>query len=135
LLKEGEMAEPTKDDAQLMIQLAQLGAQMVEPEARGWIWSEQFVSEGEEFFRKYPPGTEKFSLVSNLAAWHETVATIWKRGLVSEELLFDWIWVPGSWERLKGILLTMREQAGTSQLWANFEAMAEAQVAAASSTV
>jgi hypothetical protein len=121
------MAGPTKEDAQLMIQLAQLGAQMVDPEARGWIWSEQFVADGEDFFRRYPPGTEKFSLVNNLAAWHETVATLWRRGLISEELLFDWLWVAGTWDRLKGILLAMREESGTPQLWANFEAMATAQ--------
>ena|SRR5712691_8304863 len=126
------MAEPTQDDAHLMIELAQLGSQMVDPKARGWIWSEEFVSDGAEFFEKYPPGTDEFNYVSSLAAWHETVATLWKRGLISEELLFDWLWVAGVWDKVKGILLAMREQAGTPQLWENFEAMAEAQVGAVS---
>jgi hypothetical protein len=126
------MAEPTKDDAHLVIELAQLGSQMVHPKARGWIWSDEFVSDADEFFEKYPPGTDEFLYVSSVAGWHETVATLWKRGLVSEELLFDWIWVAGIWDKLKDILITMRAGSGTAQLWANFEAMAEAQVTALS---
>jgi hypothetical protein len=126
------MAEPTKDDAHLVIELAQLGSQMVHPKARGWIWSDEFVSHADEFFEKYPPGTDEFLYVSSVAGWHETVATLWKRGLVSEELLFDWIWVAGIWDKLKDILITMRAGSGTAQLWANFEAMAEAQVTALS---
>jgi hypothetical protein len=126
------MAEPTKDDAHLVIELAQLGSQMVHPKARGWIWSEEFVSDGDEFFDRYPPGTDEFLYVSGMAAWHETVATLWKRGLIDEELLFDWLWVAGIWDKLKDILITMRQGSGTQQLWANFEAMAEAQVSALS---
>ena len=125
------MGEPTQDDAHLLIELAQLGSQMVDPKVRGWIWGDDFVADPDEFFNKYPPGTDEFTMVSGLAAWHETVATLWKRGLVNEELLFDWLWVEGTWDKLKPILLAMREQSGTPQLWANFEAMAEAQVAAA----
>jgi hypothetical protein len=126
------MAEPTYEDAQLVIQLAQLGSQMVDPKARGWIWSDEFVADGAEFFEKYPPGSEEFNYVSSVAAWHETVATLWKRRLVNEDLLFDWLWVGGMWDRVKGVLLAMRERSGTAGLWENFEAMAEAQVGAAS---
>jgi hypothetical protein len=125
------MAEPTKEDAQLMMQLAQLGTQMIHPKARGWIWSDDFVSDPDEFRSKYPHGSEEAAYVNSMASWHETLATLWKRGLISEELLFDWLWVPAMWERLKPILLAEREGAGVSELWANFEAMAEAQVGAA----
>jgi hypothetical protein len=126
------MAEPRYEDAQLVIQLAQLGSQMVDPKARGWIWSDEFVTDGAEFFEKFPPGTDGFNYVSSVAAWHETVATLWKRGLVNEELLFDWLSVRGIWERMKDVLVAMRERSGTPQLWENFEAMAEAQVGVAS---
>src|SRR6266536_1367642 len=125
------MAEPTREDAHLMIELAQLGSHTIHPKARGWIWSDKFIADPAEFFASYPPGSDEFDYVGGMAGWHETVATLWKRGLVSEELLFDWVWVAGVWEKLKGILLAMREQSGTSQLWENFEAMAAAQVAAA----
>ncbi len=125
------MAEPTKEDAQLMIQLAQLGTDMIKPKARGWIWSDDFVSDPDEFRSKFPRGSDEYDYVNSIAAWHETLATLWKRGLISEELVFDWLWVPALWERLKPILLAEREEAGVAELWANFETMAEAQVGAA----
>jgi hypothetical protein len=125
------MAEPTKEDAQLMIQLAQLGTDMIDPKARGWIWSGDFVSDPDEFRSKFPRGSDEYGYVNSMAAWHETLATLWKRGLISEELVFDWLWVPAMWERLKPLLLAEREEAGVSELWANFETMAEAQVGAA----
>lgn len=117
----------TKEDAQLVVQLAQLGTQMADPKARGFIWGPSFISDAKEFFEKHPPGSEEWNYVGGVAAWYETIGTLWKHGLISEELLFDWLWVVGMWERLKPILVAMRET--TPQLWENFEAMAEAQAA------
>jgi hypothetical protein len=124
------MAEATIDDAQLVVQLAQLGTHMVQPQARGWVWSDEFVSDADEFYEKYPPGSVQFDYVSGLASWYETIGTLWKHGLVNQELLFDWLYVAGMWERLKPILVAMRRS--TPQLWENFEALAEAQTAALS---
>jgi len=124
------MADPTHEDAQLVVvvQLAQLGTQMVHPQARGWIWSDDFTSDSQEFWEKHPPGTVGFDYVSGVATWYETVGTLWKHNLLEETLLFDWLYVTGMWERLKPILLEMRKS--TPQLWENFEALAEAQSAA-----
>ena len=44
----------TKEDAQLVVQLAQLGTQMADPKARGFIWGESFVSDAKEFFENAP---------------------------------------------------------------------------------
>ncbi len=115
----------TKEDAQLVVQLAQLGGQMSDPKARGFIWGDSFVSDAKGFFEKYPPGTDEWNYVGGVAAWYETIGTLWKHGLLDEELLFDWLWVAGMWNRLSPILVAMRES--TPALWANFEAMAEAQ--------
>jgi hypothetical protein len=117
----------TKEDAHLMIDLARLGTQMVHPEARGWIWSDSFVGDPEEFWQKHPPGSREFDYVSGMAAWYETVATVWKHGLLDEELLFDWLFVAGPWERLGPILVSMRES--TPHMWENFEALAAKQAA------
>ena len=40
----------TKEDAQLVVQLAALGGQMADPRARGFIWGESFISDPKEFF-------------------------------------------------------------------------------------
>jgi hypothetical protein len=119
----------TKEDAQLVVQLAQLGGQMSDPKARGFIWGDSFVSDAKGFFEKYPPGTDEWNYVGGVAAWYETIGTLWKHGLLDEDLLFDWLWVAGMWERLSPILVAMRES--TPALWANFEAMAKAQAARA----
>ena len=65
--------------------------------------------------------------MGGVAAWYETIGTLWKHGLINEELLFDWLYITGMWERLGPILVAMRES--TPSLWENFEAMAEAQAA------
>ena len=117
----------TKEDAQLVVQLAQLGTQMADPMARGFIWGETFVSDPTEFFETYPPGTEEWNYIGGVAAWYETIGTLWKHELISEELLFDWLYVAGMWERLGPILVAMRESSPL--LWTNFEAMAQAQAA------
>jgi len=119
------MAEATMDDAQLVVQLAQLGTEMAPADARGWIWSDDFVSDPDEFREKFPPGSRESQYVNSVATWYETVGTLWKHDLLNEELLFDWLYVTGIWERLKPILVQMRRS--TPQLWENFEALAEAQ--------
>jgi hypothetical protein len=123
------MAEPTQEDAQLIVQLAQLGTQMIHPQARGWIWGDEFVADADEFWEKYPPGTVQYDYVAGMATWYETIATLWKNGLLNEQLVLDWLYVIGVWERLKPILVAMRKS--TPQLWENFEALAEAQAARA----
>ena len=116
----------TKEDAQLVVQLAQLGGQMSDPKARGFIWGDSFISDAKGFFEKYPPGTDEWNYVGGVAAWYETIGTLWKHGLLDEELLFDWLWVAGMWKRLSPILVAQR--CNTPQLWENLETMAEAQV-------
>jgi len=115
----------TKEDAHLMIDLARLGTQMVHPQARGWIWGDSFVSDPKEFWEKHGPGTVEFDYVSGMAAWFETIGTVWKHGLLDEELLFDWLYISGLWDRLGPILVSMRDS--TPALWENFEAMAQKQ--------
>jgi hypothetical protein len=117
----------TKEDAHLVVDLARLGTNMVHPNARGWIWGDSFVSDPKEFFEKHPAGSPEFDYVGGMAAWYETIGTIWKHGLLDENFLFDWLAITGIWERLSPILIAMRED--TPQLWENFEAMAKAQAA------
>jgi hypothetical protein len=124
------MSEATQQDAQLLVQLAELGFASGATESSNWIWSDDFVADPEEFFKRYSPGSEEYGHVLAVARYQETIATLWKHELLNESLLFDWLAVYPLWERMKGILLAMREESGVPQLWENFEAMAEAQVPA-----
>ena len=121
------MAKPTYQDATLMLQLAQWGAAMGVEKASDWMWSDQFVPDYAEFMKKYPPGSEGFANASRICAWFETIGTLYKQGLFSEELLFDWLAVSLVWDRIKGFALGWREQTGEPRMYENFEAMAKAQ--------
>ena len=121
------MAKPTYQDATLMLQLAQWGAVSGVQEAMNWLWSDEFVTEYEEFTRKYPPGSEGSAKVNKVCGWYETIGTLYNQGLFNEELLFDWLAAYLVWDRVKGFALGWREQSGEPRIYENFEALAKAQ--------
>lgn len=123
------MAKPTYQDASLMLQLAQWGAVSGTQEAFGWMWSDQFTPDYAEFRKQYPPGTEGGIKLMKICGYYETLGTLWKHGLLNEELIFDWIAVSMVWERVKNIPLGLRQDAGNPRLYENFEALAKADVA------
>ena len=121
------MAQPTHQDATLMLQLAQWGATLEVQEAANWMWSDQFVPDFTEFMKKCPPGSEGFANASKICGWYETIGTLYKNRLFNEQLLFDWLAVHSVWDRMKGFALGLREKAGIGALYENFEALAKAQ--------
>lgn len=120
------MAKPTYQDATLMLQLAQWRTASGVQEALNWMWSDQFVPDYAEFVKKYAPGSEGFANALNICGWFETVGTLYKHGLLNEELLFDWVVVRPVWDRIKGFALGIREYAGEPRMYENFEALAKA---------
>jgi hypothetical protein len=121
------MTRPTRDDAHLMLELANWYTASEVAEAANWIRSEEFVSTHKNFESQYPDGSQGRLHVNKFLGYHETLGTLWKNGLISEELLFDWTWVSGAWDLVKDIAVGMRKKAGVAALWENFEAMAERQ--------
>jgi hypothetical protein len=124
------MGQATKEDAQLLVQLARLAADMKLGEASGFIWSGEFVEDYDEFKAKFPWGSEGAKNVAAAAGFNETVGTLVKHGLIDEELVRDWLAFHLLWGKLEKILLGMREDAGEPRLYENFEAVATAQVEA-----
>src|SRR5919108_797263 len=116
------MSDATHEDAILVVQLAQLYAQLNGARAAGFIWREDFPEAFDEFNRRYPPGSDEMVYVQTIAGFNETVATLWKHGLINEDLLTDWLAIHATWDRLKNVLLGMREVSGEPRLWENFEA-------------
>ncbi len=123
------MAKPTNQDASLMLQLAQWGASIGLQEAQGWTWSDQFVSDYAEFMKQYPMGSEGGLKVAKVCNYFETLGTLWKHGLLNEDLLFDWLAISMVWERVKNIPLGLRQDSGNPRLYENFEALAKADAA------
>jgi hypothetical protein len=118
------MAHPTHEDGQLLVQLARLNAQSGCSEASNFIWSDAFVSDYDEFKRKFPKGSREFGYIGTLAGFYETVGTLVKNELLNEDLVHDWLAVHMVWQRLEGVLIGMRDEAGEPRLWENFQALA-----------
>tara|TARA_B100000035_G_scaffold297713_1_gene290745 strand:- start:109 stop:471 length:363 start_codon:yes stop_codon:yes gene_type:complete len=119
------MGKPTKDDADIMLQLMRWGAAQNLQDAMNWIWSDAFIDDYVQFAEKYPPGSAEYGKASKVCGWFESIGTLYKHGLISGELLFDWITVKLPWSRLESFALGVRKKAGEPRLYENFEAMAK----------
>lgn len=122
-------AGPTQADAQLMLQLAQLGSTPSIERGQALLWQhrERGGLSFAEFEQRHPVGTDEHAAVMAVMKWHETVGTLVKQGLLHRGLVYDWLWVRGSWDLCRQIALGQREQTGTAALWENFEALAAGQ--------
>lgn len=120
------MTKPTYQDARLILQLMQLHTASGLSEALNWLWSDQFIPDHAEFIKKYPLGSKENIAASKICGYFETIGTLWKHGLINEDLLFDWLAVEMVWDRIKGFALGVRQIANEPRLHENFEAMAKA---------
>ncbi|MFC8503054.1 hypothetical protein ACFUC1_11865 [Pedococcus sp. NPDC057267] len=108
----------TREDAALLVQLAQWGATMGLEEAQQAVWADGFDPE---------TATVEDVLVSRVLAWGETIGTLTKNGVMDTELVLDWLWVAGMWSRVGPAATKAREKHGVPQLFENFEALAARQ--------
>ena len=105
----------THDDAILIVELAKWGTMSGLAEAAGTIFADGFDPESAEV---------SDPSVRTVLAFNETVATLVKNGLLDRELVRDWLWVAGTWERVAPAARRARVKAGAPQLYENFEALA-----------
>ena len=112
------MSTPTRDDAQLMLQLAQWGTALGVEEAMPHVFSDRFDPQTADAMGD--PAVRK------LLAYCESIGTLTKHGLINRQLVEDWLWIDGLWARLGPSALKMREQYGEPRLYENFEALATA---------
>lgn len=117
------MAKPTHEDADLMLQLVRSWP----VEATDWMWSDEFVADPGEFSVKNAEDGKGYANIRAVLNWYETLGTLHKHGLLNEDLLFDWLAIDLSWDRMKGHALAWRAEIGNPHMYENFEAMADAQ--------
>jgi len=108
----------THQDAVLIVELAQWGAMNGLADAAGKVFADDF-----------DPDTAELSdpAVRIVLGFNETVGTLVKNDLLDRDLVYDWLWVAGTWERVGPAALRAREQAGVAVLYENFEALAAGQ--------
>jgi hypothetical protein len=108
----------THEDAVLVVELAKFGAMIELGDAAGKIFADDFDPETADLGDP---------AVRTVLGFNETVATLVKNGLLDRDLVLDWLWVAGSWDRVGPAAKRAREQSGASLLYENFEALASAQ--------
>jgi hypothetical protein len=109
------MAAPTREDAQLMVQIAQWGTSLGVQDAMPAIFAEDFD----------PGAVDAMHNVSvrTMLMFGESIATLTKHDLLSRELVDDWLWLAGIWERVGPAALKQRARFGEPRLYENFEAL------------
>ena len=109
----------TAEDARLIVELAQWAAMMDLGSATGQIFSDDFEPE---------TATANDEPVRKVLYFYETIGTLVKNDLLNRDLVLDWLWVAGLWERVEPAALKARERF-TPQMYENFEALAASQSA------
>jgi hypothetical protein len=108
----------TREDATLIVELAKWGAMIGLPEASRKIFADDFDAESANALDPE---------VQTILVFHETLGTFVKNDLLDRDLVYDWLWVSGTWDRVGQAARAAREQAGVPELFENFEALAKGQ--------
>jgi hypothetical protein len=111
------MAAPTKDDAQLMVQIARWSTDLGIEEAMPELFAEDFDPESVDLTN---------AAVRKVLMLGESIGTLTKHDLLSVELVTDWLWISGLWSRVGPAARRAREQMGEPRLYENFERLAGA---------
>ncbi|MHA2022012.1 MAG: DUF4760 domain-containing protein, partial [Candidatus Thorarchaeota archaeon] len=86
------MSQPTTADAELLIQIFAIFRSDEEViEANWWVIEKLDVQNYDEFKSKHPMGSEGDRKVKTFAMYGELTGLLVNRGLLSEDLVFDWL--------------------------------------------
>jgi hypothetical protein len=110
----------TREDAILIVELAKYAAMLGIADANGKIFGDEFDQERADF------GDPAVRIV---LGFNETVATLVKNDLLDRDLVLDWLWMAGSWDRVGPAAERARKQTGAPNLYENFEMLAAQQAA------
>ena len=108
----------SREDASLIVELAKWGSMMGLAEASRAIFADDFDATAANASDPH---------MQTVLNFNETVGTLVKNGLLDRDLVYDWLWFAGSWERVGPAALRAREKAGVAQLYENYEALAAGQ--------
>jgi hypothetical protein len=111
------MTSPTREDAQLMMQLAQWSTALGVQDALPQIFADDFDTDTADAMDD--------EAVRTILTFGESVGTLTKRDLLSAELVHDWLWIEGMWARVGPAALRARDKFGEPRLYENFEALAK----------
>lgn len=102
-------------DAALIVSLSQWGTSMGLEDAFASVFAEDFDPDSAD---------AADTPVRRVLQFGETVGALCRHGLLDSELVRDWLWVEGLWQRVGPAARAARERFGEPRLFENFEAMA-----------
>jgi hypothetical protein len=108
----------THEDAMLIVELSKWGTMIGIEEASRVLFADDFDPEAAD---------QSDPAVSNMLVYCETIGTLVKQGALSRDLVYDWLWIEGYWNRVAPAANRARAKAGVAQLYENFEALAAGQ--------
>ena len=111
----------THEDAMLIAQLLQWGAQNDLEDAFGRIHAEEFDPD---------TATAQDPAVRKVLGFGEVLGTFVKQNVLDRDLVLDLYAVRLAWRRVGPAALKMRERSGEPRLYENFEALASMRLAA-----
>jgi len=120
---------PTQMDLSLMLQVEQTYRPSKEAKAFCWSKAVEGHNAGPAFWDKHSLDSDERMYVNAYASYFEFYAFIWRKQLINEELILDWVPAQMAWQRIGPILIATRELLGSQELWSGFEALAAAQSA------
>lgn len=110
------MTAPTREDAQLLVSLAQWATALGVPDVMPAIFGDDFDPDTADAIDD--------ASVRTVLLFGESIGTLTKHDLISTELIHDWLWIEGMWSRVGPAAMRARERFGEPRLYANFEALA-----------
>jgi hypothetical protein len=108
----------TREDAILVVELAKYAAMLGLVDATGKIFGDEFDPERADL------GDPAVRVV---LGFNQTVATLVRNDLLDRDLVLDWLWMAGTWDRVGPAAVRARERAGAPKLYGNFEMLAAQQ--------
>jgi hypothetical protein len=108
----------THDDAMLLVELAKWGSMIGLNDASRAVFADEFDPNAVE---SHDPS------VQTMLMFGETIGTLVKNGLLNRDLVYDWLWVAGGWERVGPAAKRVRAKLGVPQMFENYEALAAGQ--------
>ena len=102
----------------LVVELAKWGSMIGLQEAGRKVFSPDFDPEA---------ANARDPEVQTILHFNELIGTLVKNNLIDRELVYDWLYVKGPWERVGPAARRLREEVGVPMMFENFEALAEGQ--------
>ena len=115
---------PDHHDAELLLRLYDLRRESKLRQAREWYLREFRAESLEDFYKRYPIGSEENAFFRMVTSYWDMAASIVNHGLIQEEFFFE---TTGEffavWEKVKHLVSPAREAYKNPFVWTNLESL------------